>query len=253
MQLFVGNLSFAASEADVRKLFERFGAVVSVTVLMNKKGKKSRGFGFVEIADEPAARSAIAGLDAQEFMGRALKVMVARPRPAKEPEAGQDPRMARRPEFPDREFNRGKELKERPVRFKGGRRSRSYLRKITGRPDAQLDTIREESPASSWKKRRSHSRSWERVKTYDRAAPWKKSENRFEKPWQKPAGPAGPRQRKQSQSKPWQKSAKPASTGKKFSAGAPGPGRKSSAAPRSRFKARPKTRSRFKTRRSRTG
>lgn len=60
MNIFVGNLSFAAKEEDVYRVFAGFGAVANVAIVMEKKGKKSRGFGFVEMPDEQEALSAIA-------------------------------------------------------------------------------------------------------------------------------------------------------------------------------------------------
>ena len=61
MKIFVGNLSFAATEADARRLFEDFGNVDSVKIVMEKKGKKSRGFGFVEMLDDEQAQAALDG------------------------------------------------------------------------------------------------------------------------------------------------------------------------------------------------
>ena len=82
MNLFVGNLSFSATENDVKALFEAFGAVVSVSI-KKKSGKNSRGFGFVSMADESEAQLAITGLQGKEFMGRPLEVTVERPKPVK--------------------------------------------------------------------------------------------------------------------------------------------------------------------------
>ena len=78
--LFVGNLPFGAAENDLRTLFEKFGAVERVSVITDRDTGKSRGFGFVEMADEQAAGQAIAGLNGTEFNGRALSVSEARPK-----------------------------------------------------------------------------------------------------------------------------------------------------------------------------
>ena len=82
MNIFVGNLSFDAAEGDVKKLFEDFGNVASVVIVMRKEKKapKSRGFGFVEMPDEQQALAAIAALSGKEFMGRVLNVDPARPK-----------------------------------------------------------------------------------------------------------------------------------------------------------------------------
>src|SRR3989338_10049425 len=82
MNIFVGNLSFEATQGDVKKLFEGFGNVTSAVIVMSreKKAPKSRGFGFVEMSDEEQALAAIAALNEKEFMGRVLNVDPARPK-----------------------------------------------------------------------------------------------------------------------------------------------------------------------------
>lgn len=82
MNIFVGNLSFSATESDVKGLFEAFGAVSAVSI-KKKSGKNSRGFGFVSMPDDIQAQAAIAGLQDKEFMGRALSVSVQRPKAVK--------------------------------------------------------------------------------------------------------------------------------------------------------------------------
>jgi RNA recognition motif-containing protein len=79
MNIYVGNLSFEATEDDLHKAFEEFGEIGSVTILKDKFSGKSRGFGFVEMANEAEAKAAISGLDGKELKGRALKVNEARP------------------------------------------------------------------------------------------------------------------------------------------------------------------------------
>jgi RNA recognition motif-containing protein len=82
MNIFVGNLSFDSTGADVKKLFEGFGNVASAVIVMEKEKKapKSRGFGFVQMSDEQQALAAIAALNGKEFMGRILNVNPARPK-----------------------------------------------------------------------------------------------------------------------------------------------------------------------------
>ncbi len=82
MNIFVGNLSFSATENDVKAVFEVFGAVSSVSI-KKKSGKNSRGFGFVSMPDELQAQAAIAGLQNKEFMGRPLSVSIERPKAVK--------------------------------------------------------------------------------------------------------------------------------------------------------------------------
>jgi len=82
MNIFVGNLSFAATESDVKVLFEGFGTVLSVKI-KKKSGKNSRGFGFVSMSDDIQAQAAMVALQDKEFMGRPLKVSAERPKPVK--------------------------------------------------------------------------------------------------------------------------------------------------------------------------
>ncbi|MCX6825762.1 MAG: RNA-binding protein [candidate division Zixibacteria bacterium] len=79
MNIYVGNLSFEATEDDLRQAFEGFGKVASVTILKDKFSGKSRGFGFVEMPASEEAQAAIAGLDGKDLRDRALKVNEARP------------------------------------------------------------------------------------------------------------------------------------------------------------------------------
>jgi len=87
MNIYVGNLSFEASEDDLRKAFEEFGTVANVTILKDKFSGKSKGFGFVTMADEETAQKAIAEMNGKELEGRALTVSVARP-PVERPNRG---------------------------------------------------------------------------------------------------------------------------------------------------------------------
>ena len=79
--LFVGNMNFQTSESDLRALFEPFGEIVRIQVMTDRDTGRSRGFGFVEMADDEAATKAIAALNGKELDGRALNVNEARPKP----------------------------------------------------------------------------------------------------------------------------------------------------------------------------
>jgi RNA recognition motif-containing protein len=81
MKLFVGNFSFEVTEEDLRKAFEEFGEVFTVTVMKERNSDESRGFGFVEMLSKREALAAMQALDGKEWMGRTLKVNEARPRP----------------------------------------------------------------------------------------------------------------------------------------------------------------------------
>jgi len=80
MNIYVGNLSRDATEEDLRKAFEAFGQVTSAKIITDKFTGDSRGFGFVEMPDNPEAQSAISGLDGKDLKGRTLKINEARPR-----------------------------------------------------------------------------------------------------------------------------------------------------------------------------
>ena len=86
MNIFVGNLSFTATDHDLRQLFEAYGAVDKINIITDRETGRSRGFGFVEMPDSRAAQSAIQGLQGKEVGGRALNVNEAKPRePRREP------------------------------------------------------------------------------------------------------------------------------------------------------------------------
>src|SRR5437763_1853855 len=79
--LFVGNMNFQTTESDLRALFEPFGEIVRIQVMTDRDTGRSRGFGFVEMADDDAAAKAIESLNGKELDGRALNVNEARPKP----------------------------------------------------------------------------------------------------------------------------------------------------------------------------
>jgi len=80
MKLFVGNLPYAATEADVTDFFTQAGVSVdSVNVMRDRFTGEARGFGFVEIHDDAAANRAIEACNGRDLMGRALVVNEARP------------------------------------------------------------------------------------------------------------------------------------------------------------------------------
>lgn len=80
MNIYIGNISYNASEADIQSAFEAFGQVESVTIIKDRFTGKSKGFGFVEMPDDEEARKAIAEMDGKDLVGRDLKVNEARPR-----------------------------------------------------------------------------------------------------------------------------------------------------------------------------
>ena len=80
MNIYVGNLSYRVKEADLQQVMEDYGTVTSCKVIMYRETGKSKGFGFVEIADDAAGAKAIAELNGAEYEGRTMVVKEARPR-----------------------------------------------------------------------------------------------------------------------------------------------------------------------------
>jgi cold-inducible RNA-binding protein len=83
VNIYVGNLPFDATDSDLRSLFSEYGTVNSASVITDRETGRSRGFGFVELADTAMAADAIRDLDGHDWRSRALKVNEARPRAAK--------------------------------------------------------------------------------------------------------------------------------------------------------------------------
>ena len=86
MNIYVGNLALSTADRDLRQLFEPYGVVDEIRVITDRETGRSKGFGFVEMHDGTAARTAIAKLQGQEMEGRTLTVNEAKPRePRREP------------------------------------------------------------------------------------------------------------------------------------------------------------------------
>jgi len=80
MNIYVGNLSYEATDGSIREAFESFGQVTSARVIKDKYNGQSRGFGFVEMPGQSQAQSAIRSLNGKELMGKQMSVKEARPR-----------------------------------------------------------------------------------------------------------------------------------------------------------------------------
>jgi len=78
-KIYVGNLSYQMTEADLSDMFTQIGAVESVQIITDRDTGRSKGFGFVQMSDDEAAEKAIAQLNGKEIKGRALTVNEARP------------------------------------------------------------------------------------------------------------------------------------------------------------------------------
>ncbi|MBE7173616.1 MAG: RNA-binding protein [Williamsia sp.] len=82
MNIYVSNLSFQIESEDLRSYFEEYGEVTSAKVITDRQTGRSRGFGFVEMADDDAANKAIEALNGAVADGRAINVAVAKPKEA---------------------------------------------------------------------------------------------------------------------------------------------------------------------------
>ena len=79
MNIYAGNLNYSVTEEDLEKVFTEYGEVTSVKIIRDKYTDQSKGFGFIEMADDAAAQKAIDELNGTEVKGRELRVNQARP------------------------------------------------------------------------------------------------------------------------------------------------------------------------------
>ena len=80
MNIYISNLSFDVNDNDLKELFEEYGEVSSAKVITDKFSGKSRGFGFVEMANDEEGRKAIEELNQAEYDGKTINVSIAKPR-----------------------------------------------------------------------------------------------------------------------------------------------------------------------------
>ena len=92
VKLYVGNISFTITEADLQHIFEQFGSVTEIKVVTDRETGQPRGFAFVTMSNDQAGRAAIKSLDGKEFGGRPLKVSEARPKEDRPPRSSSRPR-----------------------------------------------------------------------------------------------------------------------------------------------------------------
>lgn len=91
-KIYVGNVNFATTESSLNNLFSQYGEVVSANIVMDRVTGRSKGFGFVEMAEDSAAQAAIEALDGKEFEGRQLRVNEAQDKPKPSGGYGDRPR-----------------------------------------------------------------------------------------------------------------------------------------------------------------
>jgi len=80
MNIYVGNLPYSTTDADLQALFQDFGSVESAKVIIDRESQRSKGFGFIEMANSDEANKAIEALNGNEMGGRQIRVNEARPR-----------------------------------------------------------------------------------------------------------------------------------------------------------------------------
>ena len=80
MNIYVGNISYQATEEDLKQAFGAYGDVDSARIITDRETGRSKGFGFVEMANDEQAKTAIEGLNGTEIAGRSVTVNEARPR-----------------------------------------------------------------------------------------------------------------------------------------------------------------------------
>jgi RNA recognition motif-containing protein len=80
MNIYVGNLSFTTTEADLKEAFQAFGEVQSASIIKDKFSGDSRGFGFIEMPNKAEAEKAMAMMNGKDLKGRTLKVNEAKAR-----------------------------------------------------------------------------------------------------------------------------------------------------------------------------
>lgn len=80
MNIYVGNLNYRVREDDLKQVMEEYGTVESVKIIKDRETGKSKGFGFVEMPDDEAAKKAIAELNEVEYEGRQIVIKEARPK-----------------------------------------------------------------------------------------------------------------------------------------------------------------------------
>jgi len=80
MQIYVGNMNYRTTEDEINELFGQYGDVESVKLISDRETGRAKGFGFVTMSDDSAAKEAIEALNEKEFSGRTLRINEAKPR-----------------------------------------------------------------------------------------------------------------------------------------------------------------------------
>ncbi len=81
MDIYVGNLSYDTTDADLQQLFKEYGEVASARVITDRLSGRSKGFGFIEMPEQADAEKAIENINGSDLQGRTLRVNESRPKP----------------------------------------------------------------------------------------------------------------------------------------------------------------------------
>ncbi|MBU2258447.1 MAG: hypothetical protein KJ926_04920 [Candidatus Omnitrophica bacterium] len=221
MKIFVGNLAFVASQADLQRLFAGFGVVTSTAIVMEKKEAKSRGFGFVDMPDDQEAGAAIASLNGQDFMGRELNVSPALSKSELKPKKKilgsslvSENSPGQRKSGGNRTFTRGSFFEENRG-YKEGRRSLSFLKrhKLSGAKEQSRGPRKNQGNPMRWLKNKGQSKLW-------------RKNQEGSKPWDDTAGESSPREKSERGLSSCKKTERESGPGKKATGG-PSPWMKS--------------------------
>ena len=99
MNIYVGNLPYELTKDELQEVFQQYGEVTSVNIITDRMTGRSKGFGFIEIAEEAKAMDAIDKLNGYSLKGRSLKVSQARPREQRNDRAGNDRNFRRHRQY----------------------------------------------------------------------------------------------------------------------------------------------------------
>ncbi len=123
MNIYVGNLPYSTEKEELQELFEEFGEVESVDIIVDRRSGRSRGYGFVSMPGEGEAKAAVEALNGKEFGGRNLRVDISRPK-----QEGQQNRR------PSGQRNNQSQQRKRPAQQETAptQKSGGFLAKIKG-------------------------------------------------------------------------------------------------------------------------
>ena len=108
MNIYVGNLAYSVTAAELKAVFAPYGEVTSAEVIVDKRSGRSRGYGFVRMASDEQGRAAVTALNGKEVQGRNLRVDESRPDDQKRPRGGNRNARGGRAQRPARDGGTGR-------------------------------------------------------------------------------------------------------------------------------------------------